>query len=70
MLVLFTDGLTEARLPDGQQLWDGHLGALLDATSPTGSSYEAVKGIYDRLRAGSAVLSDDVVLAVLTFRPT
>ncbi len=69
MLVLFTDGLTEARLPSGQQLWDGHLGELLDQTSPTGSSYEAVVGIYERLRATSAVLSDDVVLAVLTSRP-
>ncbi len=68
MLVLFTDGLTEARLPNGQQFGDGPFQDLLASLPRTLSSYQAVLEIYQRLRGTAAVLSDDVILGVLTFR--
>jgi serine phosphatase RsbU (regulator of sigma subunit) len=68
MLVLFTDGLTEAREEDGQQFGDGSLQELLAALPPTLSSFGAVFEIYERLREVSPVLPDDVILSVLSFR--
>lgn len=70
VLVLFTDGLTEARMPDGGQFGDSALPELLGTLSATSSSYAMVLRIYERLREVSAVLSDDVILGALTYRST
>jgi serine phosphatase RsbU (regulator of sigma subunit) len=68
-LVLFTDGLTEARLADGSQFGDGPLQELLTALPPGLSSYETVLAAYDALRGATTGLSDDVVVGVLAFSP-
>lgn len=68
MLMLFTDGLTEARLNTGQQFGDGPLQEFLPRLSAGLSSYETVLQTYDHVRQ-VATLTDDVIISVLTFRP-
>jgi serine phosphatase RsbU (regulator of sigma subunit) len=68
MLVLFTDGLTEARLPSGQQFGEGPLQEFLPDLPPSLSSYETVLQTYDHIRQ-AATLTDDLIISVLTFRP-
>ncbi|SDY02067.1 Stage II sporulation protein E (SpoIIE) [Modestobacter sp. DSM 44400] len=68
MLMLFTDGLTEARLASGQQFGDGPFQEYLPQLLPPLSSYETVLQTYEHVRQVAA-LTDDVIISVLTFQP-
>jgi sigma-B regulation protein RsbU (phosphoserine phosphatase) len=65
MLMLFTDGLTEARLASGQQFGERPFQAFLPQLPPDLSSYETVLRTYEHARQ-VATLSDDVIISVLT----
>lgn len=67
LLLVFTDGLTEARLPSGEQFGDGPLQRFLSSLS-AGSSYETVLQTYEHV-SQAATLADDVILSVLSFDP-
>lgn len=69
MLILFTDGLTEARLPSGEQFGEGPFQDFLARLPATLSSYETVLQTYDQVRRIAATFTDDVIISVLTFRP-
>jgi anti-sigma regulatory factor (Ser/Thr protein kinase) len=68
-LFVFTDGLSEARLPDGSLFGEGSLGRFLDALPPNLSSFETVLQADAHLRRTSGPLLDDLIIAVLTFAP-
>ncbi len=68
MLILFTDGLTEARLSNRQEFGDGPFQAMLTSLPSTLSSYEVVLQLHEGLHGACPVLWDDVILAALTFR--
>lgn len=69
MLVLFSDGLTEARMPDGSQFGEGAFQDFLRQLPVHLSSYETVLRIDAHVRGIAAALTDDVIIGVLTFRP-
>lgn len=69
MLILFTDGLTEARLASGEQFGDGLFQNFLAQLPATLSSYETVLQTYEQVRRVAATFADDVIISVLTFRP-
>ena len=66
LLVVFSDGVTEAMDPDRDLFGEGRLGAVLEACrdSPAGS---VIEGVADAVRrhAGGAPQSDDVTLLVV-----
>jgi sigma-B regulation protein RsbU (phosphoserine phosphatase) len=68
MLMLFTDGLTEARLANGQQFGEGPFQEFLPNLPPTLSSYESVLQTYEHVRQ-LATLADDLIISVLTYQP-
>ncbi len=68
LLMLFTDGLTEARLPDGGLFGEGSFQRLLATLPSTVSSYDAVLQTDQHLRRAAASLTDDTMLAVLAYR--
>ncbi len=69
LLLLFSDGLSEARLPNGELFSEGHLQEFL-ATLPAGlSSYQLVLQADAHLRRLAHRLTDDVVIAVLGYQP-
>lgn len=69
MLVLFTDGLTDARLPDGRLFGEGPLEQFLQSLPPLLSSYETILQADAHLRRVADALADDVIIAVLAYRP-
>lgn len=68
VLLVFTDGLTEARLTSGQQFGDGPLQQFLPSLAAGLSSYELVLQTYEQV-SRAAILADDVILSVLSFDP-
>ena len=66
LLLFYTDGLTEALGPDGQELGRAILPGLLRGLS-AGSASEIVKGLISHLSRNSAELNpaDDVSLIVM-----
>lgn len=68
-LVLFSDGLTEARLADGELFGEGSFQSLLQQLDPELSSFQTALRIDDYLRAVTQPLTDDVVIAVVAFQP-
>ncbi len=68
-LFVFTDGLSEARLPDGRLFGEGSLELFLDALPPTLSSFETVLQADAHLRRTASPLVDDLIIAALTFAP-
>lgn len=69
LLMLFSDGLTEARTESGQQFGEGPLEAFLASLPANLSSYETVLQADQHLRRVTLPLTDDVVIAVLNFQP-
>ncbi len=69
MIVVFSDGLTEARLPDGRLFGEGPFEALLSALPASLSSYEAVLQVEENVRRVATGFADDVIIGVLTFQP-
>jgi serine phosphatase RsbU (regulator of sigma subunit) len=70
LLFLFTDGITEALAPDGEQYGESRLEAILEdsrAESPT-AVVERVVGAVDAF-AGKREQSDDITCLALLFRP-
>jgi anti-sigma regulatory factor (Ser/Thr protein kinase) len=70
LLVLFTDGLTEARLPDGTMFGDGPWSTFLASLPPELASYEMVLQTDAHLRRVTRELSDDMIIGVMTFQPS
>ncbi len=68
-LFVFTDGLSEARLPDGRLFGEGSLALFLDALPPNLSSFEMVLQADAHLRRTVGPLVDDLIIAALTFAP-
>ncbi len=68
VLVVFTDGVAEARLPDGRLFGEGPLQALLDSLPPTLSCYDLVLQADSHLRRTSAAFKDDVIIGALAYR--
>jgi hypothetical protein len=68
VLVVFTDGVAEARLPDGRLFGEGPLQALLDSLPPTMSCYDLVLQADSHLRRTSAAFKDDVIIGALAYR--
>lgn len=69
-LLLFSDGLTEARTHADELFAEGTLQRFLSHLPEELSSYETVLQIDQRLRRSTSSLGDDVIIAVLTYRPT
>lgn len=69
LLLLFSDGLTEARLDDGSLFGEGMFQALLSSLPASLSSYETAVEVYRHLTDAATALSDDVVIGVLAFNP-
>lgn len=70
VLVVFTDGVAEARLPDGRLFGEGPLEVFLDSLPPTMSSYDLVLQADSHLRRTSAAFKDDVLIGAFTYRAT
>lgn len=70
VLVLFTDGLTEARLPDGTMFGEGAWDRFLASLPPALASYEMVLQTDAHLRRVTRELLDDIIIGVLTFQPS
>ena len=69
LLVLFSDGLTEARLPDGRLFGEGPLQEFLGSLPPGLASYETVLRADAHLRALTAARTDDIIIGALTYLP-
>lgn len=68
VLVVFTDGVAEARLPDGRLFGEGPLKAFLDSLPTTMSSYDLVLQADSHLRRTAAAFRDDVIIGALSYR--
>ena len=68
-LVLFTDGVIEAREPDGEQVRDGFLESLVEAFAEEGPS--AIAGAVERavLEIGGGRARDDMAILVVGVGP-
>lgn len=70
LLVLITDGLTEARMRDGTELGAGRLVSLLRTLEPGAAPDEVAERIVSSVRATSlAPLRDDATVVVVRFGP-
>jgi sigma-B regulation protein RsbU (phosphoserine phosphatase) len=69
LLVIFSDGLTEARMPDGRLFGEGPLQEFLSSHAPAQSSYATVLQVYQHLAKVTTELSDDVIIGVLRYQP-
>ncbi len=69
-LFAFTDGLSEARLPDGSLFGEASLALFLDLLPANLSSFETVLQADAHLRRTAGPLPDDLIIAALTFTPS
>ena len=69
MLVLYSDGLTDARIAGGGFFGEGPFQALLERLPPGLSSYDFVMEVDAGLGRVGAELTDDMILAALRFQP-
>ncbi len=69
-LVMFSDGLSEAMLPDGRLFGEGPLEECLTSLPPDLSSYDTVLRVDTQVRRVAGALTDDVIIAVLRYQPT
>ncbi|HKZ04049.1 MAG TPA: SpoIIE family protein phosphatase, partial [Methylomirabilota bacterium] len=69
-LLAYTDGVTEARSPDGGLLGDARLRALLDGRR-TGTPRETIAHVLAGVRAfaGTAEQADDIAILAVRYRP-
>ena len=69
LLMVFSDGLSEARLPDGRLFGEGPMAGFLTALPTELAGYETVLRTETHLRELSCERSDDTIIAVLTYLP-
>lgn len=67
-LLTFSDGLTDARLPDGRYYGEGPMQERLASMPPRLSSLDTVLLIDQHMEQLGVTFSDDLVLSVLTYR--
>lgn len=67
MIIVFTDGLTEARLPDGRLFEEAGLGDFLATLPDTVAAYDVVLQADSTMRRATSEPSDDIVIAALGF---
>ncbi|MHB1855617.1 MAG: PP2C family protein-serine/threonine phosphatase [Acidimicrobiales bacterium] len=65
LVLLFSDGLTEARLPDGRQFGEGVLQSMLAEVAPGTRPWELALSLGRGLEAAVEALHDDLVVVVL-----
>lgn len=65
LVLLFSDGLTEARLPDGRQFGEGVLQSMLAEVAPGTRPWELALNLGRGLDAAVEALHDDLVVVVL-----
>ena len=68
-LVLFTDGLTEAALPDGEEFGEAHLISSVRANAANSTSEVKLQLLNDVKQFCSGQLADDVTLIVVSALP-
>lgn len=69
LLFLFSDGLSEARLADATEFGEGAFQRYLRHLPTSLSSYETAAQVYSHLRDTATLLTDDVLISVLSFQP-
>lgn len=67
LLVVFSDGLTEARLPDGRLFGEGPMADFVRSLPPGLASYETVLRADTHLHELGSKRTDDTIIAVLTY---
>ena len=69
LLMVFSDGLSEARLPDGRLFAEGPMAQFLTALPAGLASYEVVLRAEAQLAELGCERTDDTIIAVLTYQP-
>jgi len=65
LVLIFSDGLTEAPLPDGRQFGEGPLQSILAEVAPGTRPWELALNLGKSLEASVEALRDDLVVLVL-----
>ena len=66
-LLVFSDGLTEARMPDGRLFGEGSMAEFLTSLPPGLAGYEMVMRTDAHLQELTCERTDDTIVAVLTY---
>ena len=69
LLMVFSDGLSEARLPDGRLFGEGPMTEFLTSLPPGLAGYETVLRAEAQLHDLGCERTDDTIIAVLTYLP-
>lgn len=69
LLMVFSDGFSEARLPDGRLFGEGPMAEFLTTLPPGLAGYETVLRAEAHLRELGCTRTDDTIIAVLTYLP-